>query len=76
MRVTHEERIISAYKKRLQKVSNYARSLGISAVEVYRRIDAGKIEGEKIDGVAFVLLAADMAAHPAPPAAPAGEGRG
>lgn len=68
MRVTHEERIISAYKNRLQKVSNYARSLGISAVEVYRRIDAGKIEGEKIDGVAFVLLPlpAPLSAPPTP----------
>lgn len=56
MRVTHEERIISSYLGRLQKVSNYARAQGVSAVEVYRRIDAEKIKGVKIDGVAFVLL--------------------
>jgi hypothetical protein len=66
MRVTHEERIISAYVRRLQKVSNYARAQGISAVEVYRRIDAEKIEGVKIDGVAFVVLppATESAAPP------------
>lgn len=69
MRVTHEERIISAYTKRLQKVSNYARALGISAVEVYRRIDAGKVEGAKIDGVAFVLLPKESEAAGAPPVA-------
>lgn len=58
MRVTLEERTISAYVARLQKVSNYARSLGISPVEVYRRIDAGKLKGAKIDGVHFVELEA------------------
>ena len=34
-----------------------------SPVEVYRRIDGGKVQGVKIDGVAFVVL---PAAHPAP----------
>lgn len=62
MRVTHEERTISAYLARLQKVSTYAKKQDVSPVEVYRRIDAGKVEGVKIDGVAFVLLAADLAA--------------
>ena len=56
MRVTHEERIISAYLARLQKVSTYAKKQDVSPVEAYRRIDAGKVESVKIDGVAFVVL--------------------
>ena len=48
----------AAYIASLQKVSNYARSLGISTVEVYRRIGAGKLAGTKIDGVFFVVLQA------------------
>ena len=59
MRVTHEERIISAYLARLQRVSSYAKKEGVSTVEAYRRIDAGKLEGVKIDGVAFVVGPAD-----------------
>jgi len=69
MRVTHEQRIISSYLGRMQKVSSYARKLGISAVEVYRRIDAGKVEGVKIDGVAFVLLPEVAAAASTTPVA-------
>ncbi len=61
MRVAHEERLISSYLARLQKVSTYARSLSVSPVEVYRRIDGGKLEGVKIDGMQFILL-------PQPPA--------
>ena len=71
MRVTHEERIISAYLARLQRVSTYAKKQDVSPVEAYRRIDSGKVQSVKIDGVAFVVL---PAAHPAPPATPA-EGR-
>ena len=50
--------IIEAYLARLVKVSTYARKEGISTIEVYRRITAEKLEGVKVDGVAFVLLPA------------------
>ena len=56
---------IAAYLARLVKVSTYAKQQNVSTIEAYRRITAGKVEGVKIDGVAFVVL-------PAPPATPAG----
>lgn len=63
---------------RYQTVPNYAAAQkggkGVTASYIYRQIRLGKFAGEtkEIDGVVFVVLP-DLAAHPAPPATPAGE---
>ena len=43
-------------KKEKLRVSTYARRLGVSTTEIYRRIKDKKIEAVKIDSVTFVIV--------------------
>lgn len=42
--------------KNLVKVSTYATYLGLSTMAVYKRIEKGVIQCEKIDDVTFVIV--------------------
>lgn len=41
-------------ERRLKKVSTYAREKGVSVQSVYKKIEKGLLESEKIDGISFI----------------------
>lgn len=42
--------------KKLVKVSTIATYMGLSTMAVYKQIERGALESEKIDGVTFVIV--------------------
>ena len=46
--------------KNLVKVSTYATYMGVSTMAVYKQIERGALESEKIDDVTFVVVSEEV----------------